>query len=129
MKKTMSTLVPWLLLGAATGADAEDAEEDNRQPALTPGAILATELQSTHPLAVGLGQPPPVLFFGRHAEVSQAASQLGGLGVDHRRWLALEGPSGVGKGTISRYLADSLGWHYLDSGALYRMLGHAARLG
>ena len=40
--------------------------------------------------------------------------------------ITVDGPSGVGKGTISKYLADELGWHYLDSGALYRMLGYAA---
>ena len=40
--------------------------------------------------------------------------------------VTIDGPSGVGKGTISRHLAERLGWHYLDSGALYRMLGYAA---
>jgi len=40
--------------------------------------------------------------------------------------ITVDGPSGVGKGTVSRYLADALQWHYLDSGALYRVLGFAA---
>lgn len=40
--------------------------------------------------------------------------------------ITIDGPSGVGKGTISQRLADALGWHYLDSGALYRILGYAA---
>jgi len=40
--------------------------------------------------------------------------------------ITVDGPSGVGKGTISQGLADVLGWHYLDSGALYRILGYAA---
>ncbi len=40
--------------------------------------------------------------------------------------ITIDGPSGVGKGTISQLLADALGWHYLDSGALYRILGYAA---
>ena len=40
------------------------------------------------------------LFFGRHAEISQAAARLGGLGNTHRRWLAIEGPSGVGKSSF-----------------------------
>ncbi len=40
--------------------------------------------------------------------------------------ITIDGPSGVGKGTISKALADALGWHYLDSGALYRILGYAA---
>ncbi|MDO4709748.1 MAG: (d)CMP kinase [Pseudomonadota bacterium] len=40
--------------------------------------------------------------------------------------LAIDGPSGSGKGTISRRVAQHLGWHYLDSGALYRAVGVAA---
>ena len=41
--------------------------------------------------------------------------------------ITIDGPSGVGKGTISQFVADKLGWHYLDSGALYRILGYAAQ--
>lgn len=40
--------------------------------------------------------------------------------------LTIDGPSGSGKGTISRAVAARLGWHYLDSGALYRAVGLAA---
>lgn len=40
--------------------------------------------------------------------------------------LTIDGPSGSGKGTISRLLSDQLGWHLLDSGALYRLVGLAA---
>jgi len=40
--------------------------------------------------------------------------------------LTIDGPSGSGKGTISRAVADRLGWHYLDSGAIYRAVGQAA---
>lgn len=40
--------------------------------------------------------------------------------------LTIDGPSGSGKGTISRFVADRLGWHLLDSGALYRAVGYAA---
>lgn len=35
--------------------------------------------------------------------------------------ITLDGPGGVGKGTISALMAKKLGWHYLDSGALYRL--------
>ena len=34
--------------------------------------------------------------------------------------LAIDGPSGVGKGTVARIMAQKLGWHLLDSGAIYR---------
>lgn len=40
--------------------------------------------------------------------------------------LAIDGPGGAGKGTVSALLATHLGWHYLDSGAMYRALGLAA---
>ena len=39
--------------------------------------------------------------------------------------VAIDGPSGSGKGTVSRRVADALGWHLLDSGALYRVLAWA----
>ena len=37
--------------------------------------------------------------------------------------VAIDGPSGSGKGTIARRVAETLGWHLLDSGALYRLVG------
>jgi len=40
--------------------------------------------------------------------------------------LTIDGPSGSGKGTISRAVALALGWHLLDSGALYRLVALAA---
>ncbi|MBI3574429.1 MAG: (d)CMP kinase, partial [Gammaproteobacteria bacterium] len=40
--------------------------------------------------------------------------------------LTIDGPSGSGKGTVGQLLAQRLGWHFLDSGALYRTLGVAA---
>lgn len=41
--------------------------------------------------------------------------------------VAIDGPSGSGKGTISQWLAGQLGWHLLDSGALYRLVALAAQ--
>ncbi len=40
--------------------------------------------------------------------------------------ITIDGPSGSGKGTICALLAQNLGWHILDSGALYRVLALAA---
>jgi cytidylate kinase len=37
--------------------------------------------------------------------------------------ITVDGPSGSGKGTISQRVARQLGWHFLDSGAIYRVLG------
>lgn len=39
--------------------------------------------------------------------------------------ITIDGPSGSGKGTIAQRLAKKLGWHFLDSGGLYRAVGWA----
>ena len=39
--------------------------------------------------------------------------------------VTIDGPSGAGKGTVSRRLASRLGWNLLDSGALYRLVALA----
>ncbi len=41
--------------------------------------------------------------------------------------ITIDGPSGSGKGTVSARVAAALGWHILDSGALYRLTGHAVQ--
>lgn len=41
--------------------------------------------------------------------------------------ITIDGPSGSGKGTVSQRIATELGWHFLDSGALYRLLACAAQ--
>lgn len=41
--------------------------------------------------------------------------------------IAIDGPSGSGKGTVARLVARKLGYHYLDSGALYRLVGLAVK--
>ena len=42
--------------------------------------------------------------------------------------IAIDGPSASGKGTVAQLVAAQLGFHYLDSGALYRLLALAAQL-
>lgn len=39
--------------------------------------------------------------------------------------ITIDGPSGAGKGTVSRLVAKKLNWHYLDSGSIYRSLAVA----
>ena len=40
--------------------------------------------------------------------------------------ITVDGPGGSGKGTVTQMLAKKLGWHLLDSGALYRLTALAA---
>lgn len=41
--------------------------------------------------------------------------------------IAIDGPSGAGKGTVARAIADALGYRHVDSGAMYRAIGWKAR--
>jgi len=41
--------------------------------------------------------------------------------------LTIDGPSGSGKGTIVQFVAQKLGWHLLDSGALYRLVAFGSQ--
>ncbi|KAF0815021.1 Cytidylate kinase [Andreprevotia sp. IGB-42] len=41
--------------------------------------------------------------------------------------IAIDGPSASGKGTVAQRVADTLGFHYLDSGAIYRLTALAAQ--
>ena len=41
--------------------------------------------------------------------------------------IAIDGPSASGKGTVAQRVAKALGFHYLDSGALYRLVAVAAK--
>lgn len=49
------------------------------------------------------------------------------MNADTAPVITVDGPSGVGKGTLARLLALHYGWHLLDSGALYRLLALAAQ--
>ena len=40
--------------------------------------------------------------------------------------IAIDGPTASGKGTVAQQVAKHLGYHYLDSGALYRLVGLAS---
>ncbi|MGK7295455.1 MAG: (d)CMP kinase, partial [Candidatus Wenzhouxiangella sp. M2_3B_020] len=46
--------------------------------------------------------------------------------IDHVPVLAIDGPSGAGKGAVSASVARRLGWNVLDSGAVYRSVALAA---
>lgn len=48
------------------------------------------------------------------------------MNTDQARVIAIDGPSASGKGTVAQRVAVKLGFHYLDSGALYRLIALAA---
>lgn len=51
---------------------------------------------------------------------------MSAAGMERRLVIAIDGPAGVGKSTTARALATRLGYTYIDSGAMYRMVGLAA---
>ncbi|HTS51761.1 MAG TPA: bifunctional 3-phosphoshikimate 1-carboxyvinyltransferase/cytidylate kinase [Burkholderiales bacterium] len=99
---------------------------------LTPHAVIDTyddhrmamcfSLVALGRVAVRINDPKCVAktfpeYFERFAEVtSQAVVPV----------IAIDGPSASGKGTVARQVAAALGFHFLDSGALYRLVGYAA---
>ncbi len=74
---------------------------------------LATPLRILDPGCTAKTFPD---YFERFAEVTQPVPVI-----------AIDGPSASGKGTVTQRVAEALGWHYLDSGALYRLTALAAR--
>ncbi len=46
--------------------------------------------------------------------------------MPHPLIIAIDGPSGVGKGTVARRVAEALGYRHVDTGAMYRAVGWAA---
>src|SRR4051812_47428821 len=63
----------------------------------------------------------------RHSRTCMLGSRVRG-DMTKKLIIAIDGPSGAGKGTISRTLAQELGYRHIDTGAMYRAVGWKARL-
>ncbi|MDR2613993.1 MAG: (d)CMP kinase, partial [Candidatus Accumulibacter sp.] len=90
-----------------------DTYDDHRLAMCFSLAARAMPLRINDPACVAKTFPE---YFARFAEVVQAVPVI-----------AIDGPSASGKGTIAARVAAELGWHYLDSGAIYRLTALAAR--
>jgi 3-phosphoshikimate 1-carboxyvinyltransferase len=90
-----------------------DTYQDHRIAMCFSLATLATTLRINDPGCVTKTFPG---YFDSFARVTQAVPVI-----------AIDGPSASGKGTVAARVAAALGWHYLDSGALYRLTALAAR--
>jgi len=89
-----------------------DTYDDHRIAMCFSLAALATPLRINDPQTVGKTFPD---YFERFAELARPVPVV-----------AIDGTSASGKGTIASRVAQALGWHYLDSGALYRLTALAA---
>ena len=90
-----------------------DTYDDHRIAMCFSLVALAAPLRINDPGCVAKTFPD---YFERFASVTQPVPVI-----------AIDGSSASGKGTIAARVAAALGWHYLDSGALYRLTALAAR--
>jgi 3-phosphoshikimate 1-carboxyvinyltransferase len=87
--------------------------DDHRMAMCFSLAALATPVRINDPAVVSKTFPD---YFERFAAVTRPVPVV-----------AIDGTSASGKGTVAARVAEALGWHYLDSGALYRLTALAAR--
>jgi 3-phosphoshikimate 1-carboxyvinyltransferase len=90
-----------------------DTYDDHRIAMCFSLAAFGTPVRINDPKCVGKTFPD---YFPRLASVTEAVPVI-----------AIDGPSASGKGTVAARVAAALGWHYLDSGALYRLTALAAK--
>jgi len=90
-----------------------DTYDDHRIAMCFSLAAFGTALRINDPKCVAKTFPD---YFARLASVTAAVPVI-----------AIDGPSASGKGTVAARVAAALGWHYLDSGALYRLTALAAQ--
>jgi len=90
-----------------------DTYDDHRMAMCFSLAAFGTPLRINDPGCVAKTFPE---YFARFAEVTRSAPVI-----------SIDGPSASGKGTVAARLAATLGFHFLDSGALYRLTALAAR--
>ena len=90
-----------------------DTYDDHRIAMCFSLASFATALRINDPRCVAKTFPD---YFERFSMVTKSVPVI-----------AIDGPSASGKGTVAARVAAALGWHYLDSGALYRLTALAAQ--
>ena len=101
---------PKLFSSPVSGIDTYD---DHRVAMCFSLAAFAGVLRINEPSCVAKTFPE---YFARFAEITEAVPVI-----------AIDGPSASGKGAVAARVAAALGWHYLDSGALYRLTALAAQ--
>lgn len=90
-----------------------DTYDDHRMAMCFSLAAFATTVRINDPACVAKTFPN---YFAQFSAVTTPVPVI-----------AIDGPSASGKGTVAARVAAALGWHYLDSGALYRLTALAAR--
>jgi 3-phosphoshikimate 1-carboxyvinyltransferase len=87
---------------------------------------MCFSLAALNPDKIGVTIEDPKCVGKTYPDYFETLFQLCSSPIDHIPVLCIDGPSASGKGTLSSQLAQRLGYHYLDSGALYRVSAYAA---
>jgi len=118
----------WLRIDPPTALAAASVAtyDDHRMAMCLSLASISSRLRAG--VAVTVMEPACVAktfpdFFDRLAAITQPLSSSG----SEVPVLTIDGPTASGKGTVAAAIAIQLGWHLLDSGALYRVTALAAR--
>lgn len=88
----------------------------------TSGHLSLTSSNSPQLLVLALKNTPDMVA----CDLDRVPASLAALDARQALVLTIDGPTASGKGTIAQRVAQSLGFHYLDSGALYRVAALAA---
>ena len=99
--------------GLLSPGEGIDTYDDHRMAMCFSLASFAVPLRINDPRCVAKTFPD---YFERFSRVTESVPVI-----------AIDGPSASGKGTVAARVATALGWHYLDSGALYRLTALAAQ--
>ena len=63
----------------------------------------------------------------KHTQISSKILEVLLIKKNYPLVIAIDGPAGSGKGTVAQKIATKLNYHYLDSGAIYRVIAYAAK--
>ncbi|MDH3430121.1 MAG: 3-phosphoshikimate 1-carboxyvinyltransferase [Gammaproteobacteria bacterium] len=114
--------------GRLMGGTVDSCGDHRIAMSLAIGATIAADAVTVHDVAAVDTSFPG--FVGVMAslgiDIHAGSAERGGATSSPIPVITIDGPSGSGKGTIARNLANELGWHLLDSGALYRLVALAA---
>ena len=87
---------------------------------------MCASLAAFNPAGVPVRIEDPKCVAKTYPDYFEALFSVAQTGAAKIPVICIDGPTASGKGTLAALVAKKLGFHYLDSGALYRLVGHAA---
>jgi 3-phosphoshikimate 1-carboxyvinyltransferase len=88
---------------------------------------MCASLAALNPSGVGVRIEDPKCVAKTYPDYFETLFEVSSADAKHIPVICIDGPTASGKGTLASLVAKRLGYHYLDSGALYRLVGFAAK--